>query len=133
MSKRNEIKKVSAESIALKKLRIKSELSIRKLSDLMNLSRTRISQMESGRDEVSEQYVLKFLTALKLTLADFENQIGTKKSSSKLREICIELVSNLEPSRLEAVHELLIKLKGGGLKVLLLGFFIAKSVDTFYP
>lgn len=63
MSRRNKIIKVSSESAALKEMREKKGHSLRKLADLMDLSFMRVHQMESGRENVNEEYVRKFLKA----------------------------------------------------------------------
>ena len=64
MSRRNKIIKVSSESVALKEMREKANLSLRKLADLMNLSFARVHQMESGKENVNEEYVRKFFMSI---------------------------------------------------------------------
>lgn len=53
MSKRNKVVDESKESLALKNLRMREELSLRQLADRMGISFTRVHQLESGREEVS--------------------------------------------------------------------------------
>ena len=64
MSKRNKIVETSPEWEALRALRQKDGLSLRKLADLMEISFTRVQQMESGRDDIPKKYIVKFLEAL---------------------------------------------------------------------
>lgn len=54
MGKRNQIVKESKKSKGLQILRKKSELSVRKLADLMEISKSRVHQMETGRDQIPE-------------------------------------------------------------------------------
>jgi transcriptional regulator with XRE-family HTH domain len=107
MSKRNKIALETAESRALLTLRSKSRLSVRKLAELMGLSKTRISQMEIGRDNISDEYLEKFLTALKLSIEDWEYQINKKDPRSDLRSKCQKILSQLAPSKLEKAYEVL--------------------------
>lgn len=58
MSKRNREVVMSLEAQALKELRINSDLSLRKLAEKMNYSFTRVHQMETGRDNISDEYIV---------------------------------------------------------------------------
>ena len=110
MSKRNEIVLQTEESKALKALREKGDLSIRKVADLMGISKTRVSQMESGRDNIPKEYIAKFLQALELSWQDWAYHIGKRDKKYTLREQCNEVLASLEPSKLEKAYELLTRL-----------------------
>ncbi len=110
MSKRNQIIEESADSKALKALRLKSDLSVRKVADEMGISKTRVSQMESGRDNISKEYILKFLDAIELSWDDWVYQISKHDKKYGLREKCHELLNVVETSKLEKVYDLLIHL-----------------------
>ena len=58
---------MTKEAELLKKLRIDADLSLRKLADMMNLSFTRVHQMESGREDISDEYIDLFLMHLKIS------------------------------------------------------------------
>ncbi|MBC96340.1 MAG: hypothetical protein CME63_01210 [Halobacteriovoraceae bacterium] len=110
MSKRNKIVETSPESEALKALRQKDGLSLRKLADLMEISFTRVHQMESGRDVIPKEYIVKFLEALDLSWQDWIFQLEKRDKNYGLRDRCHELLDNLEPSKLEKAYELITRL-----------------------
>lgn len=110
MSKRNKIVLESADSKALKKLREQSDLSIRKVADRMGISKSRVSQMESGRDDIPKEYIVKFLEALELSWQDWVYQVEKGDKSYGIRDRCHELLDKLEPSKLEKAHELITRL-----------------------
>lgn len=107
MSRRNKIIKVSPESVALKEIREKSNLSLRKLADLMDLSFARVHQMESGKENVSEEYVRKFLKATNHTWEEWSKKVGKDRSSDALRKKCHEALDAIEPSKLQLIYGLL--------------------------
>lgn len=82
MGKRNKFVKETPESKALKSLRLKNGYSLQQISNLVGLSKTRVSQMESGRDDVSNSYVALFIKALKLSYEDWEAELIKKSSKS---------------------------------------------------
>ena len=107
MSRRNKIIKVSPESVALKEMREKAKLSLRKLADLMNLSFTRVHQMESGKENVNEEYVRRFLKATGHTWEDWSARICKTRPSDALRIKCHEALDSIEPSKLQLIYGLL--------------------------
>ena len=60
MSKRIREVITTDESTALKGLRVNSKVSLRKLAELMGPPKTRIHQMETGRDSPSKEYIVFF-------------------------------------------------------------------------
>jgi len=107
MSKRNKFVVMSAEAETLKKLRLKSDLSLRKLSDKLNISFARVHQLESGRENISEEYIDKFLAALSLNRDDWNFAIGGRDEIYDLREKCHHILDSIQPSKLELIYELL--------------------------
>lgn len=107
MSKRNKIIKVSTESAVLKDMREKKTLSLRKLADLMDLSFMRVHQMESGRENVSEEYVRKFLKATGYSWEDWNKRTAKKRPQDDLRIKCHEALDSIEPSKLHLIYGLL--------------------------
>jgi len=112
MGRRTKIISITKESEALKKLRILSGLSVRKLADELNVSHTLVSHLELGRANVNESYVENFLKALKFTYEDWEIAIsGGKKSKSfvknKMTEDCYSKLKNLPEEKLKLLHSIL--------------------------
>lgn len=107
MSRRNKITKVSPESVALKEMREKAGLSLRKLADLMDYSFSRVHQLESGKEDVSEEYVRKFLKATGHTWKDWSARVNRDRPSDALRNKCHEALDAIEPSKLQLIYGLL--------------------------
>jgi transcriptional regulator with XRE-family HTH domain len=107
MSKRNKIVITTPESKALKVLREKSGLSLRKLADRMNLSMTRVHQYELGKENVSEPYIKGFLLATNISVEEWNNELGSPSELYLLRKMCADKVNEIEESKLELVYGLL--------------------------
>jgi len=107
MSKRNQQIKMSDESIALKNMRIKAGLGIRKLAERMNYSHTRVHQMESGRDEITDSYIEMFLKATGFSKEDWLIEIKGKDSVNELREKCHKALDEIDQSKLQLIYGLL--------------------------
>lgn len=112
MGRRTKIISITKESEALKKLRMLSGLSVRKLADELNVSHTLVSHIECGRANVSESYVEKFLKVLNFSREDFEIAVsGGRKSKSfvknKMTEDCYDKLKNLSEDKLKLLHSIL--------------------------
>lgn len=107
MSKRNKEINVGAESLTLKEMRENSGLSIRKLADLMDLSFSRVHQMESGRENINEEYVQKFLKVTNHSWHEWTKRTDEGKFRDDLRMKCHETLDAIEPSKLNIIYELL--------------------------
>lgn len=110
MSHRNKIVIESPESKALKELRLKAGLGVRKLAERMNYSHTRVHQMESGRDEISDEYIQFFLDATGFSWKDWQNEIMGSDPFKVLRDKCHDALDSVEPNKLKMILELLINL-----------------------
>lgn len=107
MSKRNKIIKETTESKALKRLRENYGLSLRRLADSMNISFTRVHQMESGRENVNESYIEIFLSAIGSNHSEWNFEISKDDKFYELRLQCYEAINNLENNKLELVHSII--------------------------
>lgn len=130
MSKRNKLIIETPECLALKALRMKAGLSLRKLADLMDISFVRVHQWESGRDEVTKEYIAKFLKATGQYQIDWESEIKRPRenkntysnndisnrdykykqeddAADKTKLECLRIISKLSHKRLEVALELL--------------------------
>ena len=107
MSKRNKVIKVGAESTTLKAMRENAGLSLRKLADLMDFSFSRVHQMESGRENVTEEYVRKFLKATGHSWAEWLSRTNEENFLEDLRHKCHEALNSIETSKLKMIYELL--------------------------
>ena len=111
MSKRNQIIKATKESKALKALRIIAGLGIRKLAQKMNYSPTRVHQFEAGREDITDAYIQIFLEATGFNYKDWSTRVGDNKCVFNLRDQCLELLREIEESKLDLVYALLKNLK----------------------
>jgi transcriptional regulator with XRE-family HTH domain len=105
MSKRNKEIILTSESKALKKLRTDHDYSLAEVSRLMNISRTRVHQMESGKENIGSSYIDNFLTALNIERVTWE--IVALGSYDQARNECILLIKGLDNSKLEALLKIL--------------------------
>ena len=96
-----------AKSKALKELRLKSGFGIRKLADRMNYSHSRVHQMESGRDKISQDYVERFLAATGFSREDWLCETGGKDSFHELRNKCHTALDQVDSSKLSLIYGLL--------------------------
>lgn len=110
MSKRDRVVVMSPEAEALKNLRKKGDLSLRKLADLMEISFTRVHQMESGKENIPKEYIVKLLVALDISWQDWIFQLEKRDKNYGPRDRCHELLDKLEPSKLEKAYELFTRL-----------------------
>lgn len=109
MGQRNKVVLLTKEAKILKQIREKHGISLRKLSAKMEISFMRVHQMESGRDNIPDSYVSKFLKAIGLTYLDWEKELNPEKDCS-LREQCHVLIDNLPIHQLNNVTDFLAKI-----------------------
>ena len=117
------------ESVTLKRLREKSGLSLRQLADRMDISFSRVHQRETGRDEISKDYVSLFLKAIGLNYDDWEYELNNKSAikskaaqtrfysdttkfnqcagDEKTRIECLKIITQLSNQKLEVALVLL--------------------------
>lgn len=107
MSKRNQIISEGPESKALKELRLKAGLGIRKLAERMNYSHTRVHQLESGRDDISDEYIQCFLDATGYSLEDWKYELKGSDPFNELRGKCHEALELVDQNKLKMIYELL--------------------------
>jgi transcriptional regulator with XRE-family HTH domain len=107
MSKRNKIINETIESKRLKELRLKHGLSLRKLADIMNLSQTRVHQMEIGREDITSDYLKLFCKCLGICDLSGKKLFDKSDQDNELLEECFELLRGLNQRKVEVVYEVL--------------------------
>ena len=110
MGSRSNLVITTPESMAIKDLRIKSSLSVRKLAGKMKISPTYVHQLETGRANITEEYIEKFLSAAEICQEDWDKMMGRKPQELGLRERCIELLLKTKEDKLELIYGLLVSL-----------------------
>ncbi len=107
MSKRNKIIVQTSESFALKELRLMRDLSLRQLAEKLNLSFARVHQMETGREDITDEYVKLFCKKLAVSDHEWSKLTGVSNVDHELLEECFELLRGLNQEKVEAVYEVL--------------------------
>ena len=112
MSRRNKIVLESPESKALKDMRTKREMSLQKMADALSVSKQLVHLIESGRANVSDEYIDKCLAALDYSRNDFELLVSRQanKKGPSLRQRCHDKLDKIENSKLEKIFDYLAKL-----------------------
>ncbi len=110
MGSRTKTVLVSPESIALKELREKREMSLQKLADHLGLSKPMVHQKETGRANIGAEYVDRCLIALDYTRADFEAITAryAPQNGPSLRQRCQDQLDKVADSKLEKVFDYLL-------------------------
>jgi transcriptional regulator with XRE-family HTH domain len=109
MGKRTKLVIETPESKTLKKIRLKREISLQKLADKMEVSKSLVHQAESGRADISDEYLKKVLWALDYSFSDFEFLASKrpKEIDSGFRKKCLSIIECLEESKMESLFILL--------------------------
>lgn len=107
LEKRNRKIELSPEAIALKKMRVFRNYSLRNVGDLLGVSFTTVRHMENGRAEIHGEYLKNFLEGLEFSAEDFNCFVKGKLKDEGLRLKCFKLIENIEPSKLEKVIAIL--------------------------
>ena len=110
MSERTKVKIITPESNTLKALRLKTGLSLRELAKVMNQSFSRVHQFESGREDITENYIKQFLEATKLTQEDWNFELSETDEFHELRKKCIQRIGEIEGTKLEIIYGMLANL-----------------------
>ena len=109
MTKEKKEKIETQRSIMLVNLRKKYGLSLRKVAELMNLSKSRVHQIESGGENISDEYLEKYVRMLEIYAgADLsEKYLGPGIKREGIRQECKELIDHLNEDKLLLVRDIL--------------------------
>lgn len=108
MAKRSRIKRETAESKALKKLRIKSGFSQRELALHLGVPQTKVSHTENGRAYIRKEYIELFLIGLGINWESWDDLVGVRDSENEIREECKILIERVSDDKLRLLYGLLI-------------------------
>lgn len=110
MSKRSDQIIETAQSRALKALRLERGVSIRKLAEQVGLSPMRVQQLESGRGNIQASYIDQFCEVLSVTDKEWEEFLTSLVDEKvELRRQCRELVELVQEEQLRILYELIRK------------------------
>ncbi len=107
MPKRSRVKQMSKEAIALKRMRVARDLSLRKASKVLGVSATSINHCENGRAVINDSHIENFLKRLNYSREDWNLYLKGDSKSEDLRGKCILLLKGASPSNLEFILKML--------------------------
>ena len=108
MGKASSAIKDMAKAKTLKFLREKQGYSLRKLADLLFISKTRAHQMESGSENISNEYIEKFLKVIELDWKSWKMELSKQTGEKdELLNECHEILDIIDPSKIEIIHGVL--------------------------
>ena len=105
--KRSKIKKVTADSRALKKIREDLGLSQSQLARRLNISKTSVNHYENGWSAISEAYIDSFLKVVDYPRHIWEIITKPDDYIVRLRADCHSLLESLDTNKLKAIHSIL--------------------------
>ncbi len=99
------------ESKALRAMREFRGVSVRKLSEKLKLSHSAVHQFETGRANIPDEYIQRFLSVLSFSKRDWDLFLNEKHEFDELKQKCLSLVHEMEPSHFKKIYQLLLDFK----------------------
>ncbi len=109
MAKRSRRKIETIESKMLKILRNSKGVSQRSLSVKMKISQTRINHMESGREDVTEEYVAQFLRGIGSNYGEWVKLFRQYELENELKEMCKNLIDQMDCKKVKIFYDLICR------------------------
>ncbi len=99
------------ESMALKAMREFRGVSVRKLSEKLKLSHSAVHQFETGRANIPDEYIQRFLSVLSFSKRDWNLFLSERHELDGIKQKCLCLVHEMEPSHFKKIYQLLLEFK----------------------
>ncbi|HLE12337.1 MAG TPA: helix-turn-helix transcriptional regulator [Bacteriovoracaceae bacterium] len=96
---------VTPESKILKELRNQKGLSQRQLAKRMNISQTKVNHTESGRSNVTQNYITKFLAAIDSDRKVWAKMLGLGDMENDLRIQCKAFIDQMDIKRVRVLFD----------------------------
>lgn len=112
--KRSEQKRITREAMVLRYMRHTRKLSLNQAGELVGISGSAIAHIEQGRMDVSRARLQTLLAAYRFTEDEYLEYFDGRPVPLSLRDECITIVKELDDSRLQAVHAMLVNLMPSG-------------------
>jgi transcriptional regulator with XRE-family HTH domain len=112
MSKRNKVILETAESKFLKEARISSGMSLQKLADLLQVSKQQVHLMETGRANISDDYLRLFKEKVGIIAKESKPICAQppKESGPSIKQLCLAKIEKLPAAELEKLNSYLDQL-----------------------
>lgn len=99
------------EAKALKAMREFRGVSVRRLSEKLNMSHSAVHQLETGRANIQDEYIQRFIAALNYTSRDWSIFLCETHELDELKQKCLTLVHEMQPYQFKKIYQLLLEFK----------------------
>ncbi len=106
--KRSQQKRITKEAMVLRHMRQTRNLSLNDAGGLVGISGSAIAHIEQGRMDISHARLQTLLEAYRFTQEEYLEFFDGRPIPISLRDDCILILKQLDDSRLQAVHSVLI-------------------------
>ena len=106
--KRSNQKRITKEAIILRHMRMEKGLSLNKAAARVRITGSAIAHIEQGRMDVSRKRIETLVTAYGYTLDDYFELLERRNPPIHVRDECLSIIKQLDDSRLQAVHAVLV-------------------------
>ena len=115
--KRSQQKKITKEAIVVRYMRQARKLSLNAAGRLVGITGSAIAHIEQGRMDISRARLQTLLKAYRFTSDEYLEFFDGRPVPISLREECIGILKELDDSRLQTVHSVLINFMPPGMSV----------------
>ena len=105
---RSQQKRITKEAMVLRYMRQSRNLSLNQAGQLVGISGSAISHIEQGRMDVSRARIQTLLQAYQFTAEEYLEFFDGSPVPMSLRDECIGILKQLDESKLQAVHAVLV-------------------------
>ncbi|MGK5089743.1 helix-turn-helix transcriptional regulator [Bdellovibrionota bacterium FG-2] len=107
-TKRSNEKRISKEAIILRHMRIEKGLSLNQAAAKVNITGSAIAHIEHGRMDLSRKRIETLIAAYGYTYDDYFELLDRTDPPIRVRDECLSIIRQLDDSRLQAVHAVLV-------------------------
>lgn len=106
--KRSNQKRITKEAIILRHMRMERGLSLNIAGGRVGITGSAIAHIEQGRMDISRARTETLVKAYGYTLDDYFELLERKEAPIHIRDECLSIIRQLDDSRLQAVHSVLV-------------------------
>lgn len=112
--KRSNEKRITKEAIILRHMRMEKGLSLNQAGRCVGITGSAIAHIEQGRMDISRKRIETLVTGYGYTLDDYFELLERKEPPIHMRDECLSIIRQLDDSRLQAVHAVLVNFMPSG-------------------
>ena len=107
--KRSQQKRITFEATIVRHMRISKGISLNEAGRRVRITGSAIAHIEQGRMDISRARLRTMVEAYEYTMQDFLDYVeGTRELPVDLRGECVGIIRQLDPSKLQAVHSVIV-------------------------